>query len=44
MTSCDDMFCQLPENGTITINYEKTSALMLNQIPDEWIQIYFDDK
>ena len=44
MTFCDDIFYQLPENGIITINLQKTSALILNQIPDDWIKIkYFDN-
>ena len=44
MTCYDDMFYLLPENGTITINLEKTSALILNQIPDDWIKIKYFDK
>ena len=44
MTCCDDMFHQLPKNGTITINLQKTSALILNQIPEDWIKIKYFDK
>ena len=43
MNIVNDMFQDLPENGTITINLQYTSALILNQIPDEWIKIKFLD-
>ena len=36
MNFCNEMFSGLPENGTIRINMEKTWALILNQIPDDW--------
>ena len=36
MNFCNEMFLDLPEKGTIRINMEKTWALILNQIPEEW--------
>ena len=36
MNSYNDIFSNLPEIGIIIVNIEKTSALLLNQIPKKW--------
>jgi len=43
MNSYNDIFSNLPEIGTITVNIKKTSALLLNQIPKAWNIIKVDD-
>ena len=42
MNSYNDIFSNLPEIGTITINIKKTSALLLNQIPKAWKIVKID--
>lgn len=38
MNSYKDIFEQLPESGNITINLDITSAMILNQIPENWMK------
>ena len=42
MNSYNDVFLDLPENGTIIVSSHKTSALILNQIPSYWNMTYRD--
>ena len=44
MNSFKDMFLGLPAKGTITFNLYKTSARILNQIPDGWKKIKYIEK
>jgi surface protein len=43
MNSYNDIFSNLPENGIITVNIKKTSALLLNQIPKAWKIVKIDN-